>query len=232
MGSLSLPQVKETDFLSDAEQEKWMLDKVSPFISAEQPARVNKDNYKLSEYYFEHSKGKDTCFSTVVEESLSRTATDLAAGTSILQVEGSEGSCQRRVDPEIKHKQMIGKVQAMARKLGTSIGSTESALPSLKRKLDATNYTCLKRGLQQSRDYKEQCLDKLEDLKVIGEEQMQDAGELMLVMNKELKEHAEALQDALKAHEVAHIKKPPEEASVADASDAKSYSRSAPPSTS
>ena len=216
--------MKETDFANDAEQEKWMMGKVAPYARDDMPPIVFEggQNFKLDEYYFEHSKGKDVATITCVEEDLSRTASDMNAGAAILQLEAA-GVGKKTISPEEKHKQLLGKLQGLIKRLGATIGSTESSLPSLKRKLSSTTFGALKQGLHQSRDFKEQCLDRIEDMKVTPVDKLDGECETMIEMQREVKEHTEALMEVVKSHsQQAPIKRPHDEASDADAFDSRS----------
>ena len=155
--------MKESYFSTEDQQWKWFKAKVEPFESAEHPARRHGDNWMLSEYYFEHKKGKETAVTSTIEESLKRASTDLQSSAALLNVEPDTKA--KKGDPEQKHKTMVNKVSAIMKNLGAAILTTEGALPRLRRRIPPTMYNKLKKGLVQARDFKEESMDKVEDLK-------------------------------------------------------------------
>ena len=199
-------EIKESQFANEDQQWKWFKSKVEPFISDEFPAKAH-ENWKLNEDYFEHQRGKETAVTTTIAETLKRASTDLQAAAPLLSLEPE--SKGKKGDPELKHKSLVGKVMAGIRKLGATINTTEGALPSLRRRVPPTQFSKLKLGLGQARDFKIEASDQLEDLKKLDEpNQFDDVMASLVELQQHVQEHADALAEALKSYQTT-IKEPP-----------------------
>ena len=153
---------------------------------------------------------------STIEESLKRASTDLQSSAALLN--GEPDTKAKKGDPEQKHKTMVNKVAAIMKKLGAAILTTEGALPRLRRRIPPTMYDKLKKGLVQARDFKEESMDKFEDLKKIDDANMIDEMILGLgELHKELLEFTDALQEALKANSPIIKEAPAEEGGDPDA---------------
>ena len=161
------------------------------------PPKVDKDNWRLSEYFYEHDLGMKTKTSFTLDESLNRSGADQGAVASMVSLE--EEKKLGKKDPKEKHRQSISRVTNLAAKLGKNIGAAETSLPSLKRKLPEGGFQSLKEGLDRCRQCRCNVLEELEDLKPLPE-QVDDqelAVEKLGVLQQDLIEHLDALRDAM-----------------------------------
>ena len=208
--SLPFPEVKEEAATNEDELSEWLHSKVDPFARADKPPKYHPNIY-FQEFYYEFDKGKDTSVSTVVEERLQRQGMDMQSSTSMMSLENEMKD--KKGDPQVKFNAMISKIMGMVKKLQTTINNTESALPGLKRTIPTLSFKQIRDGLSQSRDYKEDCLYRVEDWKAEGWQPQQgdETMDAMTQMHKNLMEHSQALVEALKTHQQPVIKEAPSE---------------------
>ena len=209
-----MPQVSEKTFDTEKQQIDWLEKKVAPFANPEFPPRIHPDNFRLSEYYYERDMGKNTSQKTTIEENMGRKGCDMAsAGSMVAPDEPVKGA--KKVDMTQKHKQMLSKTMHHMKRLASTITSTETKMPSLKRRVGDKSYELLKKGLAQSRTFKESCLEEMEDYKQTPtEEKVESVIEALGEMSRGCQDHVGALVEAVKTFDM--IKKPPAEQEEGD----------------
>ena len=172
---------------------------MAPFANPAFPPRHHPENFKLSEYYYERDMGKETSRKTTLEENLARKGADSSTAGSMLSLDVEPARGGRRQTPEQRHKAAFGRVQHHMKRLASTINSTESQLPALKRRISSVAYSQLKHGVSQSRDVRGHILDQLEDYKAVPDECNTDLViNALQEMQKEVQEHVSALQDAMR----------------------------------
>ena len=196
------------------ELKAWFLEKVAPYARQDKPPKKHT-NFYFEEHYFEFEKGKDTSVDTKVAESMQREGADMQAGTSMLALEDNKNKDKK--DPELKQKAMISKVANMVKRLGTCISQTESSLPAIKRQASPQSFKQLRDGLSQARDFKEECLYYLDDVKAQGwvPESSEQIMDYLTDMLKDIQDHVQALGEATK-QQGPIVKKDTEADDVAD----------------
>ena len=195
---------------------------MAPFVNPAYPPKVHPENFRLSEYYYERDKGKETSRKTTLSERVERKGCDAGSASSMLSLDDGQKP-GKVVDVGQKHRQALSRAQHHMKRLASTISSTEQQLPSLKRRIGEKAFAVLRKGVTQAREYKERCLDEMEDYKAVPDEQhAQDIITSLTEMNKGLQEHVGALVEAVKAMETSIIKQPPGEDRDSNAASSRS----------
>ena len=194
--SLYAPQLSWDDFNTDEELQKWITEKTTPWFTDEHPTILH-ENPRLIEYWYTHINGHTRERSSTIEEGLSRNANDLNAG--LVAVGSHEPAPKKGASLADRHKSGIERVLKHSSKLQKQMLLCDGRLPSLKRKLSQTNFANLRAGLSKCRDTRERCLDKLEDLKEIPQEdhELTQSIESLGQMSSELEDCLSALAEAM-----------------------------------
>ena len=148
--------------------------------------------------------------STTITEKLERSASDSAAALGMMAI--ADQGVKRGRSLADQHKAAYSKMNGGIQKLSRAIAHCEQCLPSLKRKLGATDFGMVKSGLSVCRDIKDCTLDQAEDLKVLpeGEVAQEEAIATMAKIHVNLMEHIEGIQEAVRKHQTV-VKEPPAE---------------------
>ena len=125
---IRFPQVSDATFHDEEEQKAWMMKKVI-LDNKEWPPKEDDDNWRLSEFYYVHSMKKKTKTSFCVDENLSRAASDLASGSSMVALEDDK-KLPKGKDSSAAHRQAVNKVVGVCARLAKAIQTSENALPS------------------------------------------------------------------------------------------------------
>ena len=197
-------QLDMDDFQGDDDQlQKWATKKWDEADDGEHEAKINTDNWRLTERWFCFQEGRSKTNSSTMQEGLSRSGDSLQSGLAMMNIDEAPKICNKKTPAE-KHKQMMGRVVLVLNKLGRAIVSCETQMPSLKRSIDGESYHRVRLGLMACRECKEQSLDKLEDFKknVPPEEEIDDMIIDMAKLQKSISESLDALTECMGNHKM------------------------------
>ena len=187
------------DFVDESEAMDWIESKVLPFERADKPPKYHS-NFKLMEWWFVYSSLTVKQRKAEVEENMTKSAGELGAGLSLIGIEenGKQGQKKMPSAPE-KAKAAHDKIKKASNRLARLLSTSDSQLPSLKRRLSPDRFAKFKRGVAQCRDCRETVLDAIEDLKCVpdGEEAQGQYFEELCKMHQQLVEHADVLQESM-----------------------------------
>ena len=190
-------QLTYFDFVSEEELNAWSNAKYEASADPSYPDRVHESNPRLSERYYSHNKGRDINKFTSITEQLEKSGTDALSGVTALALQDvAEKGSKSGQD---RHKAIMTKINTTLTKLNKSIGKAETSLPSMKRRVSASTYTCMREGLAKVRQIKDSQMDHLEDAKenpddpFKQEENLEHLGHILLALQSALEILGEAM---------------------------------------
>ena len=194
-------QVTEESFTDLDELHQWAKDKFDACSHPDYPDHEHA-NWRLVERYYIEDRGRELSTSTTITEGLERQATDTSAALALHNMEESG----QRKGPGLAelHKKAWNKLQQGLSRLTKAIGQCEQEMPSLKRKLLATEYNNIKAGLGLCRDLKDATLDQAEDHRQTptSPDDLEKGIEVLNKLSTALTEHLQSLKEAMQQHKL------------------------------
>ena len=184
-------QVTDSTFTDSQEQEEWFHAKTSPWITEHAPK--DHSNWRLSERWFVQSRGRLKEKVAKVDEIYDRAGADQSSAQAMLN--GEEEKPKK--DPHEKHMWAMQRTNGLINKLSRSIASLESALPGMKRSLEAGQK--VKAVLHRCCEAKTLSLDQLEDCRQLPSDPVlqEDTFIILTDIQKNVQEHLEAIKDVI-----------------------------------
>ena len=103
------PKLTMMDFHTDEEAKAWVELKAPFGHDPDKMPRLDKNNWKLSEYWFVWDGGMDISKTSIVEEKMDRIGIDVSSGLAVLGIDNGDGNGkkQKTMSNMEKHKALL-----------------------------------------------------------------------------------------------------------------------------
>ena len=189
------------------------MGKFNQFDLSKHPPRLHKSKWRLNEYWYEFDQGKTKSQTTTIDDTFSRSSTDVSGSMSAVNLPAEHGRNKKSL-VEV-HKSCMAKVRQLSSRMAKSLMGCESKLVSIKRKVAPSEYQKLWAGMNACREARLDVMHKLEEGNFPDEEyKQQECIDFLQTLSQQLQTHLDALQEAFatyKSGEPPIVKKDEEE---------------------